>query len=154
MERDYFEDCRAGDQYISPGRTITETDIVMFAGFTGDWNAVHTDKEYAKAGIFEGRVAHGLLTLAVGSGLLSRQGVNPLFPKSAICITGFDRIRFIAPVKIGDTIHLEGEIADMTATSDGKGIIHLKFSIKNHKKKRVVTGRLKLLAACRFAEQK
>ena len=154
MEKDYFEDCRVGDQYVSPGRTITETDVVLFAAFTSDWNPVHTDKEFARATPFEGRIAHGMLTLTAGTGLLFRLSGNPLFPKSALAITGIEKIRFIAPVKIGDTIHLEGEIAELKKVSDDEGLIHLKFSIKNQHQRRVVTGRLKLMAGRRSAVQK
>jgi len=65
----YFEEMTVGDTVKSPGRTITETDIMLFAGPTGDYNPLHTDAEYAKTTIYGKRIAHGLLGLSVASGL-------------------------------------------------------------------------------------
>jgi acyl dehydratase len=154
MIREYFEDCCIGDRLVTMGRTITEADIVMFAAFSSDWNAMHTDTEYAKTTIFGERIAHGMLTLVVGTGLLFRLNESRLIPRSFIAIAGLDRIRFVAPVKIGDTLHLEGEVADMTKMSDQRGNISLKFSIKNQNKRSVVMGRLKFLAGCRSSGKK
>ena len=62
--RQYFEDIQVGDEYLSPGRTITEADIVAFAGLSGDYNVLHTDAEFMKSSIFGERIAHGLLGLS------------------------------------------------------------------------------------------
>jgi acyl dehydratase len=120
----------------------------MFAAFSGDWNAVHTDAESAKASVFGERIAHGMLTLVVGTGLLFRLSESPLIPKSLIAVAGIDKVRFVAPVRIGDTIYLEGEVAEMNKMPDGKGILSLKYHIKNQHEESVVTGRLKLIAGC------
>jgi 3-hydroxybutyryl-CoA dehydratase len=72
----------------SPGRTITETDIVMFAAFTGDWHPLHTNVEFAKKTIFGERIAHGMLTLCVGSALMFRLGMYAALPKSLIAFYG------------------------------------------------------------------
>src|SRR4030043_2092813 len=71
----WFEEFEVGQQIITPGRTITESDIVSFAGLSGDYNQIHTDLEYAGATPFGQRVAHGLLGLAVASGLANRTGI-------------------------------------------------------------------------------
>lgn len=154
MIREYFEDCCIGDRLVTTGRTITEADIVMFAAFSSDWNAMHTDTEYAKTTIFGERIAHGMLTLVVGTGLLFRLNESRLIPRSFIAIAGLDKIRFVAPVKIGDTLHLEGEVVEMTKMPDQRGNISLKISIKNQHKRSVVMGRLKVLAGCRPSGKK
>ena len=78
----YFEDVKVGDEYASPGRTVTEADIVLFAGLSGDYNVLHTDAEHMKASLFGERIAHGLLGLSIQQGLLDRvvpgQSVGPL----------------------------------------------------------------------------
>jgi acyl dehydratase len=149
MEKEYFEDCYVGDQYISPGRTITETDVVMFAAFSGDWNVLHTDEEYAKASIFGERIAHGMLILVVGLPLIFRSGWHSLLPKSLIAIVGIDKVRFVAPVKIGDTIHLECEVIEVTKMPKQRGLIKLKYRIKNQRNETVITGRIKAMAGRR-----
>ena len=68
----YFEEFEIGDTLETVGRTVTETDIVLFAGVSGDYNQLHTDAEFAKGALFGERVAHGLLGLAIASGLAAR----------------------------------------------------------------------------------
>ena len=72
--RRYFEEIEVGEEFESPGRTVTETDIVLFAGLSGDYNVLHTDAEFMKKSIFGERIAHGLLGLAIQSGLFYRTG--------------------------------------------------------------------------------
>jgi 3-hydroxybutyryl-CoA dehydratase len=150
VKKRYFEDCRVGDSLLTPGRTITETDIVNFAAFTGDWNRIHTDAEYAKANVFGERIAHGLLTVTVGMPLLFRPNAHALLPESLIAIVGMDRIRFVEPVKIGDTIHVEGEVVATTRMPrQPRGLIEVKLRVRNQANATVVTGRLKALVGCR-----
>jgi 3-hydroxybutyryl-CoA dehydratase len=153
VEKEYFEDCRIDDRLVTPGRTITETDIVMFVAFSGDWNRVHTDAEYAKTSVFGERIAHGMLTLVVGTPLIFRLGWYALLPKSLIAIVGIDKVRFVAPVKIGDTIHLECEVVEITKMPKQRGLIKLKYRIKNQYNKTVITGRLNVVAGCRPLEE-
>jgi acyl dehydratase len=68
----YFEDVQIGQEYASPGRTVTEADVVIFAGLSGDYNVLHTDAEHMKASLFGERIAHGLLGLSMQQGLLDR----------------------------------------------------------------------------------
>lgn len=146
MEKAYFEDCRVGDSTVTCGRTVTETDIVMFAALTGDWNLPHTNVEYAKGTTFGERIAHGVLILAIGGGLFSREGVSALLPKSLIALAGIEKIRFVAPTKIGDTIHLESEVAKMTEISEERGLIMVKHRMVNQRGKSVLTYTSKFLA--------
>lgn len=100
METHYFEDFQVGAEFVSPGRTIGESDILRFAGLSGDFNPIHIDAEFAKKGVFGGRIAHGLLILSIASGLLHDLGI---IAGSVVAFTGLEW-RFKAPVKIGDTV--------------------------------------------------
>ena len=108
----YFEDIPVGEEYASPGRTVTEADVVIFAGLSGDYNVLHTDAEHMKASQFCERIAHGLLGLSIQQGLLDRvvtaQVTGPL---AAV------KWKFKGPIKIGDTIHVEARV---TAKRDGE----------------------------------
>jgi acyl dehydratase len=102
----YFEEFEVGETIVSAGRTVTETDVVLFAGLSGDYNQLHTDVEYASQTLFGERVAHGLLGLSIASGLAARLG---FIEGTAQAFTGLEW-KFRAPVKIGDTIHATFEI--------------------------------------------
>ena len=108
----YFEDVKVGDEYVSPGRTVTEADVVIFAGLSGDYNVLHTDAEHMKTSQFGERIAHGLLGLSIQQGLLDRvvtaQVTGPL---AAV------KWKFKGPIRIGDTIHVEAQV---TAKRDGE----------------------------------
>ncbi len=101
-----FEDLRVGEEFLSPGRTVTETDIVMFAGLSGDYNIIHTDAEHMKSSRFGERIAHGLLILSIQQGLLERA----LPTRSVERFVGI-KWKFKGPVKIGDTVHVRARIA-------------------------------------------
>ncbi len=103
----YFEDMEVGWKARTPGRTVTEADIVEFAGLSGDYTPLHTDAEYARGTIFGERVAHGLLGLAIASGLATRLG---FLEETVEAFTGLEW-KFRAPIRIGDTIHVEIEVA-------------------------------------------
>jgi 3-hydroxybutyryl-CoA dehydratase len=137
----YFEDFRVGDVEVTRARTITETDIVNFAAFSGDWYPLHTDAEYAKTSPFGERIAHGMLVLSVATGLM------PLYDISAIAFYGMDKVRFTAPTKIGDTIHVEIDVVDKEDKGDLGGIISLKGSVKNQRGEDVVVSTIKVLVA-------
>lgn len=104
----YYEDIQVGEKYVTTGRTITEADLVMFAALTGDYAPHHMDEEYAKKHpIFRTRVLHGLYTLALAEGLAYRIG---LFDGVAALTVAWNNVKFLRPVFIGDTLHLEFEI--------------------------------------------
>ena len=104
----YFEDYQPGAVRETAGRTITETNILVHAGHTGDFYPHHVDAEFAKTTPFGERVAHGTMTFAIGVGLTAGD-VNPV-----AFSYGYDRLRFIKPVFIGDTIHTRVTIAAKT----------------------------------------
>jgi acyl dehydratase len=100
MEKiEYFEDYTVGAQRITSGRTITETDVIVHAGHSGDFFPHHVDAEFARTTTFGQRIAHGTMTFAIGIGLTASQ-INPV-----AFSYGYDRLRFPKPVFIGDTIH-------------------------------------------------
>ncbi len=101
----YFEDYAIGAARKTSGRTITETDFVVHAGHTGDFFPHHMDAEFMKETPFGQRIAHGTLVFSIGVGLTASV-INPV-----AFSYGYDRLRFIKPVFIGDTIHSRTTIA-------------------------------------------
>ncbi|MYE27586.1 MAG: MaoC family dehydratase [Chloroflexi bacterium] len=102
----YFEDYDIGASRETIGRTITETDIVLHAGQTGDFFPHHMDAEWVKTQEFKERIAHGTLILSIGIGMTANE-INPV-----AFSYGYDRIRFIRPVFIGDTITVKATISE------------------------------------------
>jgi acyl dehydratase len=106
----YLEDFEVGRTFISPTRTITETDVVMFAAMSGDYNELHTSETWAREkGPFGRRVAHGLLCLGIGHALMLRLGI---LDGTVLAFLGMDDWRFTAPVFPGDTLHAEFRVAE------------------------------------------
>lgn len=107
-EAKYFEDFEIGESYVTAARTITETDIVMHAMHSGDWQPHHTNEEFAKTLPFKQRIAHGNMTFCISTGLIFQSSVeNP-----NIMAYGYNKIRYPAPVFAGDTIKTEVKITD------------------------------------------
>lgn len=107
----HFEEFEVGWGIETPGRTVTEADIVAFAALSGDWTAIHVDREYAAGTPFGERIAHGLLVLSIASGLAVRQG----FIEDTIMAFRSVEWKFSLPVKIGDTVHVRLEITEKQA---------------------------------------
>lgn len=131
----YFEDYEIGFSRVSTGRTITETDIVMHAGQTGDFYPHHMDAEWCKTQEFGARVAHGTLILSVAVGMLAGE-IN-----EAAFSYGYDKVRFIGPVFIGDTITSTATIEskrDHAKKPDEYGIVEEQVSVKNQKGETVI----------------
>ncbi len=142
----YFDEFQVGDTVVSPGRTITEADIVNFAGLTGDFTQLHTNAEAARQGVFGQRVAHGLLGLSVASGLLTQTG----FIQDTILAFHDLEWKFSLPIFIGDTIHataLVGELKPMRRL--GGGVVTLEIEVINQAGKRVQSGKWATLIAAR-----
>jgi acyl dehydratase len=148
---EFYEDCQPGDHQVTSGRTITETDVVMFAAVSGDWNALHTDADFARDGPYGERIAHGMLTLVVGMNLLFRQSgaAAALLPAALVAVTGYENIKFLLPVKIGDTLRVHAELIDMTRVFHSQGLLSVRFRILNQRAEAVASGRLGVLVQCR-----
>jgi acyl dehydratase len=125
----WFEEFEVGQQIISSGRTITESDIVSFAGLSGDYNQIHTDAEFAAKTPFGKRVAHGLLGLSITSGLAMRTGV---LEGTVIAFREINNWKFTSPIYIGDTIHVELNIIEKKPIPRiGGGSIVIEIEVKN-----------------------
>jgi acyl dehydratase len=123
----YFEDFAPGQVFESQARTITEADVVSFAGWSWDTNPVHTDAESAMHHRFGERIAHGMLGLSVAMGLASRLGV---FESCSIALLGVDGWRFERPLLIGDTVRCRVEVTAVRLTSAGDaGVLSRLFTL-------------------------
>jgi acyl dehydratase len=147
----YYEDLSEGQTFTSPARTVTETDLVNFAMLSGDWNAIHTDEEFAKSTYYGRRVVHGLFGLSMMTGLLDRTG---LFGGSAIAMLGIRDWNFKAPVFVGDTLHFEMEVVSKRLTSKGdRGIVDRKFRLINQREEVVQEGHIGLMVRLKSSEE-
>jgi acyl dehydratase len=138
----YFEEIEPGNIIVTAGRTITESDIVNFAGLSGDFNQIHTDAQYAASGNFGERVAHGLLVVSMATGLIVQTG---LMEGTVLAFRELDW-KFSRPVLIGDTIHAELEIVDKKHLPRlGGGNVVSKIKVLNQHGQVVQRGRMVLL---------
>jgi 3-hydroxybutyryl-CoA dehydratase len=137
----YYEDVHIGQTFASGGRTITEALDLQFAMLSGDWHPIHTDAEYAKEGRFGERIAHGMLILAVVSGLITP-------PSRAIeAFYGMDRARFLRPVLFGDTIHVRCTVVEKAPLKGQSGVVAVDVSALNQREEPVLGMTMKLLIA-------
>jgi len=152
MVKNHFEDYHIGETFQSPGRTITETDIVLFASLTGDWWEGHTNIEFAQKMVFGQRIAHGMLTLCVGTSLLFRLGDNVFLPRYFIANYGIDKLRYTAPVMIGDTIRCEAEVIQLDEKDAKRGLLTYNVRVYNQRNSEVLTYIAKVLVRRRTSE--
>lgn len=110
----WFDDAEVGMKFETPRRTVTEADVVNFAGVSGDFHELHTDAQTMRDSHFGERIAHGALILSMVTGLRSRLGI---FDGSLLAFAEIRRWRFVRPVLIGDTIRVMNEITELTMTS-------------------------------------
>jgi acyl dehydratase len=142
----YWEEIGVGEEYLSPGRTVTEADIVNFAGLSGDWNVLHTDAESMKHSLYGERIAHGLLGLAIQAGLSARAMPRPF---ETLAFTGL-RWRFKGPIRIGDTIKVQVRVKEKREGSmPDRGLIVLSRQVSNQRGEVVQEGEMDLLIARR-----
>jgi len=143
----YFEDFEVGRKIVTVGRTVAESDIFTFAGFSGDYNQIHTDAEFAKGTPFGQRVAHGLLGLSIASGLAMRTGV---LEGTVIAFREINNWKFINPVFIGDTIHVEMVVAETKALPRiGGGSVVITLDVKKQSGETVMKGNWTVLVMSR-----
>ena len=132
----FFDDVEPGQEWASPGRTVTEADIVNFAGLSGDFNPIHMDHEFARGTPFRRPIAHGLLVFSVGSGL----GVNlPLM--RTLAVLSIREWHFHGPVFIGDTVRVRSEVLHKESRARGRrGVVTWQRQILNQDRKVVQEG--------------
>jgi 3-hydroxybutyryl-CoA dehydratase len=125
----YFEEFEVGQKIVSAGRTITESDVVNFAGLSGDYNQIHTDAEYSKTSLAGQRIAHGLLVLSDAVGLAMRTG---LLEGTVIVFREILNWKFIKPVYFGDTIHVVMSVVETKALPRLKGgLVNIEAEVIN-----------------------
>lgn len=145
----YFEEFSIGQRIITTGRTVTETDIVSFAGLSGDFNQIHTDTAYAEKSPFGQRVAHGLLGLSIASGLVVQSG---MMEGTILAFREINEWKFVQPIYIGDTIYVEVEVMETKELRRlGGGAIVISLDVKKHPGETVMKGIWKALVSSRPA---
>jgi 3-hydroxybutyryl-CoA dehydratase len=127
----HLEEIEPGDRFATPGRTVTEADLVGFSALTGDTHPQHTDAEWAAAGRFGERIAHGMLVLSYAAGLV------PFDPERVVALRRVSDATFKAPVRIGDTIHVEGAVEDKRELDDAHGLVSCRWRVLNQRGKLV-----------------
>ena len=148
MFQNYFEDLTIGQSVITPTRTMTEADVVMFAGLTGDYNELHTSEYFNQQHTqFGKRVVHGLLVLSTAHGLMFRTNLND----AGIAFAGIEEWKFMAPVFIGDTIFAEVTVNEKipSRSKPDRGIVKYRFEIKKVDEEIVQQGIKVLMTRCR-----
>jgi acyl dehydratase len=135
----YWEEWEIGAEFESPARTVTEADIVQFAGLSGDYNPLHVNEEYCKMTMFGTRIAHGPLVYAIAAGLLFQLH---LYDDTLIAFLGFEDLRFTKPVKAGDTIHARVKVLEKQETSKpDRGVMKRQLQVINQRGEVVQEGR-------------
>jgi 3-hydroxybutyryl-CoA dehydratase len=134
----YFEEFEVGQKIMTVGRTVADSDIFTFAGLSGDFNQIHTDAEFSKHTPFGQRVAHGLLGLSIASGLAMRTGI---LEGTVIAFREINSWKFIAPIFIGDTIHVEMDVVETKALPriDGGSVV-ITLDVKKQSAETVMKG--------------
>jgi acyl dehydratase len=144
----YFDDVAVGQEWESLGRTVTQADIVNFAGLSGDFNPIHLDHEFAKTALFRQPIAHGLLVFSIASGL----GINSP-PMRTLALMSIQDWQFKGPVFIGDTIHVHTQVREKELRARGRrGVITWERQIVNQAGKVVQEGLSLTLVECRPAK--
>jgi 3-hydroxybutyryl-CoA dehydratase len=126
-----FDDLREGERFATRGRTVTEADVVLFAGLTGDTHPQHTDAEWSARSRFGERIAHGLLLLSYAAGLV------PFDPYRVVALRRVADVVFKHPARIGDTVHVEGEVADRRELDAQHGLVGYRWRVLNQRGKLV-----------------
>lgn len=138
----YFDDFTVGKKYTTGGRTITESDLILFSGISGVFNPLHLDEEYCKKTIFKKRIAHGPLILSISNGLV---GTLNLYEESIVALLEMEW-KFLKPVFIGDTIRVTETIQGKKNTKNAeRGIVIFNRSIQNQKEEEVQIGTIVVL---------
>jgi 3-hydroxybutyryl-CoA dehydratase len=136
-----FDDLVLGDEWESPARTVTETDVVLFAGLSGDFNPLHTNQEVSKNGPFGRPVAHGLLGLAIATGLISHA------PRiDTLAFLAILEWKFLVPIGFGDTIRVVSRVEALEPQARGRrGVVTWHRRVLNQDSMTVQEGRTQTL---------
>ena len=144
----YFEDFETSEDLVTRGRTVTEADVTAFAGLTGDFTELHTNEEYAKSTRFGRRIAHGALVFSISMGLATRTN---MLDDTLIAFAGVDKLRFVDPVFIGDTIHVVKRVVERKEIGAAQGTVEFESRVLNQRGELVLVYRDRLLVRKRPA---
>ncbi len=126
----YFEEFESSGSMTSPGRTVTEADVMAFAGLTGDFVELHTNEEYARTARYGRRIAHGALIFGISIGLATRMN---LLDGTILAFAGVDKLRFVAPVFLGDTVHIAKRVMERQERGPDQGIVVFETRVLNQR---------------------
>lgn len=142
-EPHHYEDFEEGQEFISVGRTVTESDFVMHSALSGDWTELHTNKEYAEDQDFGERIAHGPMTFVQATGFVFRTGI---VERTAYAFLGMNYMDLPNPVNIGDTLQLEMVVSNKKEVGrDDVGLVVLDTEMENQEGTTVFEGDMKFL---------
>jgi acyl dehydratase len=142
-EPHHFEKFEEGQEFISVGRTVTESDFVMHSALSGDWTELHTNKEYAQKQDFGERIAHGPMTFVQATGFVYRTGI---VERTAYAFLGMNYMDLPNPVNIGDTLQLEMVVSNKKEVGrDDVGMVVLDTEMENQDGTTVFAGDMKFL---------
>jgi 3-hydroxybutyryl-CoA dehydratase len=143
----YFEEFSAGQKVVTMGRTVTEADVVSFAGLSGDFNQIHTDAAFAKGTPYGQRIAHGLCVLSIASGLAVQTGI---MEGTVLAFREIVEWKFSNPVFFGDTIHVDMEVLETKPLPRlGAGAVTLSLEVVNQDGKSAQKGKWSVLILAR-----
>ena len=142
----YFEEFVVDSVSTSRSRTVTEADIVNFAGLSGDFVELHMSESYSAKGPFGKRIAHGALVFSISTGLSVQ--LNQI-TDTVIAFYGVDKLRFTKPVFIGDTIHIAKKVVSKEQKGAGRGLVTFETSVLNQHGETVVVYYDKVLMKAR-----
>ena len=134
-----FESLEAGQAFTTRGRTVTEADVVAFAALTGDWHPQHADAQWAAESPFGERIAHGLFVISLAGGLV------PFDPERVVALRRVGDVVFKRPVHFGDTLHVEGRIAELEPATDDAGLVTFAWNVVNQDGRVVCRARVEVL---------
>ena len=134
-----FEELEAGQAFTTRGRTVTEADVVGFASLTGDWHPQHTDAVWASGSAFGERIAHGLFVLSLAGGLV------PFDPERVVALRRVSDATFKRPVRLGDTIRVQGRVAETSDVGEDAGLVAFAWSVVNQDERVVCRARVEVL---------
>jgi 3-hydroxybutyryl-CoA dehydratase len=134
-----FEDLREGDAFTTRGRTVTEADVVGFAALSGDWHPQHTDAQWSSGSAFGERIAHGMLVVSLAVGLV------PFDPERVVALRRIGDVVFKRPVRLGDTVHVRGTVAGLSAVGTDAGLVAFAWSVVNQRGQTVCRARVEVL---------
>ncbi len=138
----FLDDLQAGARYRTGGRTVSEADVVNFAGLSGDFHALHMDETFAAGTVHKGRIAHGMLVVAMTAGLVARLRVMRGLERTTLGLAGIDGLRFLKPTFIGDTITVELEVVEArpSQSKPDRGTLVMRRSVRNQRDEVVLEG--------------